>query len=152
MSARTAAKLAWSVCTLALALIVCAIVLAFLNGAHVETVSSPLALTASVVVGGLVAFRRPENPIGWFFLGSAGCLALAEVAAGYATYGLPGAGAMAWLLGWLSVPGVMLLLYFVPLYFPDGRLVSPRWRWVAGLTVCFSVAGAVIFALSPGEI
>jgi hypothetical protein len=46
----------------------------------------------------------------------------------------------------------MLLLCFVPLYFPDGRLVSPRWRWVARLAVCFSVAGTVILALSPGEI
>jgi hypothetical protein len=149
---RAAARLAWSVCALALALIVCAVVLAFLNGPDVAAVIFPLALTASAVVGGLVASRRPENPIGWFFLGSAGCLALTEVAAEYATYGLPGAGAMAWLLSWLSVPGVMLLLCFVPLYFPDGRLVSPRWRWVVRFALFFSVIGAVFSALSPGEI
>ena len=152
MSARAQARLAWSVCALALALIVCAIVLAFLNSSDVAAVIFPLALTASAVVGGLVASRRPENPIGWFFLASAGCLALAELASEYATYGLPGAGAMAWLLSWLSVPGVILLLVFVPLYFPDGRLVSSRWRWVVRFALFFSVTGAVYSALSPGEI
>jgi hypothetical protein len=65
---------------------------------------------------------------------------------------LPGARAMAWLLSWLRVPGVMLLLSFVPLYFPDGRLVSRRWRWVVRLALFFSVTGAIYSALRPGEI
>ncbi len=159
MRSRTASRLAWSVCGLSLALIACAVVLAVLNGADVEAISFPLALTASALVGGLVASRRPENPIGWFFLGGAVCFALAGVAAEYATYGpltapgaLPGARAMAWLVSWVSVPGVMLLLFFVPLYFPDGRLVSPRWRWLVWVAFLFSVSEAVASALKPGEI
>ena len=129
MSPRVAARLAWLVCWLSVALIASAVVLAVLNGADVKEISFPLALTASALVGGLVASRRPENPIGWFFLGGAVCFAFVTFATGYATYGslnapgaLPGALAMAWLLSWVSVPGVMLLLVFVPLYFPDGRL------------------------------
>ncbi len=159
MRFRTASRLAWSVCGLSLALIACAIVLAVLNGADVEAISFPLALMASALVGGLVASRRPENPVGWFFLGGAVCFALAGVAAEYATYGpltapgaLPGARAMAWLVSWVSVPGVMLLLFFVPLYFPDGRLVSPRWRWLVWVAFLFSVSEAVASALKPGEI
>ena len=152
MSTRAAARLAWWVCGLILALIACALALAILKPVNVQEVTSPLALTVSAVVGGLVASRRPANPVGWFFLGSAGCFALAEVAAEYATHGLPGAQAMAWLLSWLWLPGVMLLLCFLPLYFPDGRLVSPRWRWVVRLALLFSVTGAVLAALSPGEI
>ncbi len=147
-----AAWFAWSVCAVALALIICAVALTVLNSADVTAVIGPLALTASAVVGGLVASRRPANPVGWFFLGSAACFALAEVAAEYATYGLPGVQAMAWLLSWVWLPGVMLLLCFLPLYFPDGRLVSPRWRWVVRLAVFVSVTGAVLAALSPGEI
>jgi hypothetical protein len=50
------------------------------------------------------------------------------------------------------VPGVMLLLGFLPLYFPNGRLVSRRWRWVVRLALFSCVTGAALFALSPGEI
>ena len=159
MSPRAAARLAWSVCGLTLVLLACALALAVLNGADTQAISFPLAMTASAVVGGLVASRRPENPVGWFFLGSAFCLALTGVAAEYATYGLltapgalPGALAMAWLLSWLSVPGVMLLLFFVPFYFPDGRLVSRRWRWVVRVALIFCVSEALRSALRPGEI
>jgi hypothetical protein len=59
---------------------------------------------------------------------------------------------MAWLQSWLWLPGVMLLLCFLPLYFPDGRLVSRRWRWVVRLALFSCVTGAALFALSPGEI
>jgi hypothetical protein len=73
MSNRVASWLAWSLCALALALIVCAIVLAFINSSDVAAVIFPLVLTVSAVVGGLTSSRRPENPVGWFFLGSSGC-------------------------------------------------------------------------------
>ena len=152
MSTRTAAWLAWALCALALALIGCTVALAVLNKSDVAAAIFPLGLTVSAIVGGLVASRRPANPVGWFFLGSAGCLALAEVAARYAIYGLPGALAMAWLLSWLWLPGVTLLLFFVPLYFPDGRHVSPRWRWLVRVAFLFCVGGAIYSAFSPGEI
>ncbi|MDQ4129087.1 MAG: hypothetical protein M3151_14260 [Actinomycetota bacterium] len=153
-----APKVAWFLCGLALALIACAVVLGVLNGADVDAVSFPLAMTVSAVVGGLIASRRPENPIGWFFLGGAVCFAFVTFASEYAAYGsldapgtLPGALAMAWLVSWVSVPGVMLLLIFVPLYFPNGRLVSPGWRWLVRLAVFFSVSEVVRSALSPGK-
>jgi two-component system, NarL family, sensor kinase len=46
----------------------------------------------------------------------------------------------------------MLLLSFLPLYFPDGRLVSRRWRWVVRLALFFCVTAAVFYTLTPGEI
>src|SRR5919112_3907826 len=150
---RTAGWLAWSICGLTVVLIACAVGLAVLNRSDVAAAAIfPLALSVSAMVGGLVASRRPENPVGWFFLGSAGCLALAEVADEYATYGLPGTPAMAWLMSWLYLPGVALLLVFLPLYFPDGRVVSPRWRWLVRVALVFCVGGALYSALSPGEI
>jgi len=147
-----AAWLAWSVCGLTVVLIACAVALALLNSSDVRAVILPLGLTLSAVVGGLVASRRPANPVGWFFLGSGRCFAITLVGAEYATYGLPGAQAMAWLQSWLWVPGVMLLLCFLPLYFPNGRLVSRRWRWVVRLALFSYVTGAALSALSPGEI
>ncbi len=153
MKAGTASRVAWGGTALTLACIACAVALAALNRSDVAAAAIfPLALTVSAVVGGLVASRRPANPVGWFFLGSAGCFALSEVAAEYAAYGLTGAQAMAWLLSWLWVPGVTLLLVFLPLYFPDGRLVSPRWGWVVRLALVFIVVLAVTSALKPGEI
>ena len=118
-----AAWLAWSVCGLTVVLVACTVALAFLNRSEVRAVIFPLGVTLGSVVGGLVASRRPANPVGWFFLGIGGCMAITVVAAEYATYGLAGAQAMAWLQSWLWVPGVMLLFCFLPLYFPDGRLV-----------------------------
>jgi hypothetical protein len=152
MNTRTAAWLAWSVCGLTVVLVACTVALAFLNRSEVRAVIFPLGVTLSSVVGGLVASRRPANPVGWFFLGIGGCMAITVVAAEYATYGLAGAQAMAWLQSWLWVPGVMLLFCFLPLYFPDGRLVSRRWRWVVRLALFSCVTGAALFALSPGEI
>jgi hypothetical protein len=152
MSRRNAARLAWALCALAVALIACAVALALINRADAGSVILPLGLTVSAVVGGLVASRRPANPVGWFFLGSAGCFALSEVAEEYATAGLPGSLAMAWLLSWVWLPGVTLLLVFLPLYFPDGELVSSGWRWLVWVSLLFSVGGAGYAAFSPGEI
>ncbi len=152
MRSRTASRLAWSLCGLSLGLIACTLALAVVNGVDVQGVSFPLALMASTLVGGLVASRRPENPVGWFFLAAAACFNLTGFAAEYIALGLAGSRAMAWLISWLWVPGVMLLLCFVPLYFPDGRLVSSGWRWIARFALVFSVCATVHSALSPGEI
>ena len=152
MRARTVSRLAWSTCGLSLGLIVCALALAVLDGTDVRTASFPLALVPSALVGGLITSRRPGNPVGWFFLGTAACFSLTQVAAEYVALGLAGGWAMAWLMSWLWVPGVMLLLCFVPLYFPDGRLVSRRWLWLVRLALGFSVGAAVFSALKPGEI
>ena len=152
MRARTVSRLAWSTCGLSLGLIVCALALAVLDGTDVRTASFPLALVPSALVGGLITSRRPGNPVGWFFLGTAACFSLTQVAAEYVALGLAGGWAMAWLMSWLWVPGVMLLLCFVPLYFPDGRLVSSGWRWIARFALVFSVCATVHSALSPGEI
>jgi hypothetical protein len=47
----------------------------------------------------------------------------------------------------------VLIILFLPLYFPDGRLLSPRWRPVLWLALFFSVGFGVVFgALFPGEV
>ncbi len=154
------AGIAWSACALALALIACTFVLAIVDrSTDVYEYLFSLVLVSYALAGGLIASRLPRNPVGWFFLGVAISLALYGPALWYATYGLlidpgslPAAGALAWLLSWHFVPGLTLLLSFLPLYFPDGRLPSRRWRWVMRSSLFIAAVMAIYLALRPGEI
>ena len=159
MNSRVASRAAWLLCGLILALIACGAVLAVLNDTLVGDSVFLVGVLSSAVVGGMVASRQPANPIGWFFLVSALSFAATVLASEYAKYGLltdpgslPLARTMVWPLTWLWVPGAVSILVFVPLYFPDGRLVSRRWRPVALFAIFFCVLAAGISSLEPGAI
>lgn len=94
------------------------------------------------VVGGLIASRVPRNATGWFLLLGALLFSADLAVEQYAVRGLlivpgslPLATAAGWLSAWLWIPGNALILSGVPLVFPDGRLLSPRWRVVAAIVV-----------------
>jgi hypothetical protein len=97
------------------------------------------------VVGGMIAARQPRNPIGWIFCGTALLSGLATLADAYASYWFAGEGgseALGELAAWLEdlswVPEVLVPLTFLLLLFPDGRLLTRRWRpvaWCAGLGI-----------------
>jgi hypothetical protein len=98
--------------------------------------SLPVWVTAPfAVVGLLLAWRRPANPVGWIMLAGAFFFALSEDASYYtvADYGLRhgdiplGGVALFAQPGW--APAIVLLGLLV-LVFPDGRLPSSRWRWL----------------------
>jgi hypothetical protein len=98
--------------------------------------SLPVWISAGFgVVGFVVAWRKPGNPLGWAILGLAAFGSLSEDASYYtvADYRLRHGGLP---LGWVALlaqPGwapALVLLGLVFLLFPDGRLPSPRWRWV----------------------
>ncbi len=160
MSTRAAARLAWSLCGLTLALVACAYAFIILIlPADVDSYMAPLGAAPFALVGGLIVSRLSQNPVGWFLVTSAVIVALQEFMLHYVTYGLvtdhgflPLAQAMAWLLSWSYVPGFVLLFVFLPLYFLNGRLLSSRWRWVVRLAVCCTIASAVTSAFLPGEI
>lgn len=159
MSSRAATRLAWSSCALVLVTIACALALTFLNRNAVEEPNFlPFIGVASAVVGALVASRRPGNPVGWLFLGGAAVGSVREAAGMYAVYGIitePGAlpltQTMAWIASSNEAAGPMLIFVFLPLYFPDGRLVSARWRPVVWLALGVLLAGTLISAVAPGE-
>ena len=107
-------------------------------------VSAPFA-----VVGFVVAWRKPGNPLGWIILGTAVFLALSQDASFYAVadYRLRHGGLP---LGWVALlaqpgwaPGIALFGLAV-LLFPDGRPPSPRLRWMVVL------AGFLAIPLSIG--
>jgi hypothetical protein len=158
LSRRTAAVVAWSLCGLTLVLIACAIVLAVPNRYPFSDLYFIMTEISAALVGGLIAPRQPQNPVGWFIIGHVLCFALGEFGRQYAIYGvltnpgsLPLAEAMASLAYWAWFPGIILMIGFLPLYFPDGRLVSPRWRPVAALTIFITVVLTAIAVIRPGD-
>ena len=92
------------------------------------------------VLGLVVAWRRPRNPLGWVILAVAGLAALSEDAGFYsvADYRLRhGELPLGWLALLAQVGGRLELVLFglVFLLFPDGRPPSSRWRWLSWVYV-----------------
>jgi hypothetical protein len=159
MSPRISARFAWSVCGLTLVMITCTLVLFVLNLYGIRDVPYFLVAEATAaLVGGLISSRQPRNPVGWFILGHALCFSLGEFSRQYAIYGLrtdpgslPFAVAMSSPPYWIWLPGIILMFSFLPLYFPNGRLLSPRWRAVAWLAVIVAVIETGFAAIRPGS-
>ena len=80
------------------------------------------------------------------------CFAAYAFAGEYVVYGsLPLARTMAVVSASTEGVGAVLIFILLPLYFPNGRLVSPRWRPVAWFTIGSTLATIALFAVSPGE-
>ena len=160
MSHRTAAWLAWSLCAVCVGLIGLALLLDFLTGEVIpagtpgERPGPTFAVLTGVLslafptVGALIASRLPTNPIGWIFCGMGVLYGAGRFTSAYADYALvenfafPGGEYVAWFssLEWFAGPtlGVFLILLF-----PDGQLMSRRWKMVAWGAI-FGVALAVL--------
>jgi hypothetical protein len=107
-------------------------------------------------VGALVAYRRPENPIGWLLVVTGLLEALTAFGGEYGGYALlagslPGGVFGLWLSSWTWLAAGSVVL-FAFLLFPDGHLPSPRWRVAAGLYLLVSCLNVAPFALAPGPI
>jgi hypothetical protein len=111
---------------------------------------------AFAVVGFVLAWRKPANPLGWVILGMAVFFALSEDASYYtvADYRLRHGGLR---LGWLALlaqPGwapAITLLGLTVLLFPDGRPPSPRWRWLMWVYLAVAglwIAGALVLSFT----
>jgi hypothetical protein len=111
-----------------------------------------------LIIGAILASRLPANPLGWLFCAVACLIAVAHFSGEYAIYALlarpdslPAGEALAWLAFWAWIPSIGCIVLSL-LLFPNGRLPSSRWRWLAWLSVLVTIAGAVWVALSPGAI
>jgi hypothetical protein len=164
MSRRTAAWLAWSLCALSLALTALGLLLLALNLSHLEAhvfdywLVNALQVGSFSIIGAIIASRLPANPVGWLFCAAACTIAVEYLSAEYAIYALlarpdslPAGEALAWLAFWVWIPSIGCIVLSL-LLFPNGRLPSSRWRWLAWLSVLLTIAGAVWVALSPGPI
>jgi hypothetical protein len=110
-------------------------------------------------VGAIVALRRPANAIGWLLLSAGFVAALGAFGLEYGIFAivgrataLPGGVLGAWLGSWTWVLYVAGILPFLLLSFPDGRLLSPRWRLVAWAAIPSLLVTAALMAFKPGPL
>jgi len=127
-------------------------------GFTLNALGQAITILAFPAVGAFIFWRRPEHPIGWLFCAANLGWAIIAFAGSYAMYALvtnpgslPAGKWAAWLFAWPQyiTIGLLVLLF---LLFPDGTLLSPRWRLLAWTGVGVAVAGAVATALAPGQI
>jgi hypothetical protein len=164
MSRSVAARLAWSLCALSLALTALSLLLLALSwggpGVNVfdywvETTTIAVAFST---VGALIASRRPGHPVGWLFCVIGFLAGVDHFSGEYATYALlaqpgalPAGEAAAWIRSWVWVAEGGLGVFLV-LLFPTGRLASGRWKPLAGLNLVVGVLGAIWVAFTPGTV
>ena len=103
-----------------------------------------LAVLAPAAVGLLIALQLPRNPIAWILLLGALLPALQ-----LASEQIVGA---AWSYQTEGAAGPLLLLVsplVIAFVFPNGRLLSPRWRWVAAAAIASFVLTIGFNLLDP---
>ena len=116
-----------------------------------------VAAVSVATVGAVLASRRPRHPVGWLLLAQVATNLATGAAAQYLAWGLlPGGSLPATRAVALAYPasagGGLLLLGFVLLLTPTGKLPSPRWRWWARAMVAVPLLLVVLVMLAPGPV
>jgi hypothetical protein len=96
-----------------------------------------LAILAIATVGIVLAIRVPANRVGLLLVVSSLALGVDALGVTYAHASLafaggswPGTAVAAWLDNVMLTVPVLIMTVGIPLIFPDGHLLSARWRWV----------------------
>jgi hypothetical protein len=167
MSARAAARLAWSLAALSVAMFVASVALTVssLYAGPATQASSDwgtggalgglvifLPFLAFPIVGALIASRRPHNPIGWICLAAGLFWMLIVLGDSVSSSAGPYPVTIDALTQWMWVPPVGLLGIYMILLFPDGRLPSRRWRPLAWLSGAVMVLASLALTISPGPL
>ena len=156
---QAAARVAWGICAFYWIAISAGYALQLSHGTAQpipEELSWRVSYGSFATIGAVIASRRPHNVIGWILCIVGLSSAVAGFAQDYASYALlqrsewlPGGLAMGWLGSWPWYLAFGLIITFLPLLFPDGRLPSRRWRPVAWLAAAVITLLCVWAAFAP---
>jgi hypothetical protein len=145
-------RLAWGLWAVFVMLCVLTIVIVANAGGDDDEALSVL-LIGYVTVGAMIASRDARNLVGWLLLAVGIAWSVSSVGEAYALLeDAPGRGIVGlvaqscWYI-WFTLIGIA-----VPLLFPTGRLLSPRWRpavWITASALVLSIVGA---GLKPGAL
>jgi hypothetical protein len=155
--ARLAAGSLWLLGTFLLAATMLVIVRNLGRGDAIDlpTLSVLVFVLAFTTMGALAAARRPNIPIGWLLLVSG----VGYAFAGFGTSAVPlvnGPHSLFLYLdvisGWVWGVSIALVGVYLLLRFPDGRLLSPRWRVVEWLVTASLILFVIAITFSPGRV
>ena len=138
--------------TLAVIAVISLVGYGFSFGFHSDNAHNGLIGASMTTVGLYVVRMRPRHREGWLFVATGVLHAVMFFGRQYGldTDPLPGASWLGWVGVW-PLPLAIALAGWTVMAFPDGRLLSPRWR--AAVVVMFAVAAALatVSALWPVE-
>ena len=111
----------------------------------IAAVSLVGSLLAFIVSGALIVSRQPRNIVGWLLMIPGLALPASTLATNWLgsmpppTQVTPPIWAVLWALSWSWILLIFPIFHLL-LTFPDGRLLSPRWRWAVVLEVTMIAA------------
>ena len=100
------------------------------SGYPVVDILGILAFASPALVGAYLVWRLPANPVGWILAAFGLTFTLGVMGESLAAIDHPLTAWGVWLGTWQWALSMGLILVLLPLRFPDGRLPSPRYRWV----------------------
>lgn len=118
---------------------------------------APMAIAFAMypLVGAVILAYRPGNAIGRLLVAIGFGVSTTFFSGGYVDYGamtghpLPATAFVDW-LGNVIWPQNIALGMLLALFFPTGKLPSPRWRWLLGAGVAGMALNALSSAFMPG--
>jgi signal transduction histidine kinase len=123
--------------------------------ADVFNVVFPIFLIPYSVTGFILTRRSPENVVGWMMSATGFLWILSAFAETYSSAAveldLPFVSVTAWLATWPWVTAAAAVGIFMLLFFPDGKLPSPRWRFAFYIGLAGTVLATFASAVSNEE-